>query len=108
MHASPFLKVPHVERIASNKSAFAIWDRFPASPGHALVVPHRLISTWWEASEEERSDLFGLVEVVREIVSERHDPDGYNIGINIGININSISILGINISINISISVLGI
>ncbi|MBT7692463.1 MAG: DUF3427 domain-containing protein [Gemmatimonadales bacterium] len=84
MHASPFLKVPHVERIASNKSAFAIWDRFPASPGHALVVPHRLISTWWEASEEERSDLFGLVEVVREIVSERHDPDGYNIGINIG------------------------
>ena len=84
MHASPFLKVPHVERIASNKSAFAIWDRFPAPPGHALVVPHRLISTWWEASEEERSDLFGLVEVVREIVSERHDPDGYNIGINIG------------------------
>jgi len=84
MLESPFLQVPDADRIASNRSAFAIWDQFPVSPGHALVVPHRQISIWWEASEEERADLFDLVEVVREIIGEHHAPDGYNIGINVG------------------------
>jgi len=44
--SSPFLEVPTADWIASNRSAFAIRDGYPVSPGHSLVVPRRLISSW--------------------------------------------------------------
>ena len=62
---SPFLAVPASEWLAANDSAFAIADRFPVSPGHALVVPRRVIATWWEATDEERADMLALVDEVK-------------------------------------------
>lgn len=56
---SPFLAVPVSEWLAANRSAFVIADRFPVSPGHALVVPRRVIATWWEATDQERADMLG-------------------------------------------------
>ncbi len=81
---SPFLDVPEAEWVAANRSGFAIFDKFPVTEGHALVVPRRLIATWWEAGANEQVDLMALVEEVRRILDERHSPDGYNIGINVG------------------------
>ena len=43
---SPFIKVPASQWLAENRSAFVIADLFPVSPGHALVVPRRVIGTW--------------------------------------------------------------
>ncbi len=82
--SSPFLEVPNTDWLASNRSAFAILDGFPVSPGHSLVVPRRLISTWWEASEDERRDLWALVDEVKAILDRCHEPDGYNVGFNVG------------------------
>ena len=81
---SPFLTVPPSESLASNPSAFAITDRFPVSPGHALIVPRRLISTWWEATEQERTDLLALVYEVKRQLDERMHPDRFNVGFNAG------------------------
>jgi superfamily II DNA or RNA helicase/diadenosine tetraphosphate (Ap4A) HIT family hydrolase len=81
---SPFLDVPAGDHIAGNRLAFAIWDGFPVSPGHALVVPRRLISSWWETTAAERADLFALVEEVKQFMDREHDPDGYNVGFNGG------------------------
>ena len=36
---SPFLEVPEAERLCANALAFAIFDSFPVSPGHVLVIP---------------------------------------------------------------------
>jgi len=47
---SPFSAAPATKWLTSNRSAFAIADRFPVSLGHALVVPRRRIGTWWEAT----------------------------------------------------------
>lgn len=84
MKESPFDQIPTAERIAANGSAFAIWDRFPVTPGHALVIPNRLISVWWEASDEEQVDLLHLLREVRLLIEEKYEPDGFNIGINVG------------------------
>ena len=81
---SPFLAVPASDWLASNRSAFAIADRFPVSPGHALVVPRRQIASWWEASEQERADLLALVDEVKRQVDAELRPDGYNVGFNDG------------------------
>ena len=81
---SPFLEVPSSQWLTSNRSAFAIADRFPISPGHSLVIPRRLIATWWEASHDERHDLWDLVDEVKAILDARHAPDAYNVGFNAG------------------------
>ena len=81
---SPFLAIPASEWLAANRSAFVIADRFPVSPGHALVVPRRLIATWWEATDQERADLLALVDEVKRQLDAELQPDGYNVGFNAG------------------------
>ncbi|MGM0819270.1 MAG: DEAD/DEAH box helicase family protein, partial [Actinomycetota bacterium] len=82
--SSPFLARPPTAWLAANELAFAIPDGYPVSEGHALVVPRRLVSSWWEASEEERHALLALAEEVKELLEARHAPDGWNLGVNVG------------------------
>jgi diadenosine tetraphosphate (Ap4A) HIT family hydrolase len=84
MESSPFFDVPSSDWVASNRSAFAIRDKYPVTEGHTLVIPRRLIGTWWEASPDERSDLIALVDEVRAALDEEFRPDGYNVGFNAG------------------------
>lgn len=81
---SPFLEAPTSSWVASNTLAFALRDRFPVSPGHTLVIPHRLVATWFDATPEERLAIFELVDDVKRALDAELRPDGYNIGINAG------------------------
>ncbi|MFZ5784959.1 MAG: HIT family protein, partial [Acidobacteriota bacterium] len=82
--SSPFLDRPRSEWVAENDLAFAIRDGFPASPGHTLVVPKRLVPGWFEPSAEEQAAIFELVGVVRDGLEAELRPDGYTIGVNVG------------------------
>ncbi len=81
---SPFLAIPSSEWLLANDSAFVVADRFPVSPGHALVVPRRLIGSWWEATDQERADMLALVDEVKQQLDAELKPDGYNVGFNDG------------------------
>ncbi|WP_437626878.1 HIT family protein [Sorangium sp. So ce1151] len=81
---SPFLEAPGSAWVASNSLAFALRDRFPVSPGHTLVIPRRLVSTWFDATAEERAAIFEFVDAVKRQLDQELRPDGYNIGINAG------------------------
>lgn len=81
---SPFLDLPSSRWLASNDLAFAIRDGYPVSPGHTLIIPKRLVATWFEATAEEQAALMALVGVVKGQLDEEFQPDGYNIGINAG------------------------
>ncbi len=74
-----------VDASVTDVLAFAMWDRFPASKGHALIIPRRHISAFHETTSAERLVLFRLLDEVRQFVGERHSPDGFNIGINEGV-----------------------
>ncbi len=82
--SSPFLERAESDWIASNALAFAIFDGYPVSPGHALIIPKRLVATWFEATLEEQQAIMALVEVVKARLDREYQPDGYNIGINVG------------------------
>jgi len=85
MGHSPFMSVPATEWIACNALAFAIRDRYPVSPGHALVITMRVVPTWFEATPAEKVAVLELVEVVkRGLDASTPPPDGYNIGFNAG------------------------
>ena len=61
-----------------------LWDRYPVSPGHALLVPRRHVADWFDASAEEQRALTAALAVARREIEKDHGPDGYNIGINSG------------------------
>ena len=83
---SPFLRVPRTEWVSDNELAFALRDQHPVSPGHTLVIPKRLIATWFDATLEEQHALLALVETVkRALDASTPRPDGYNVGFNAGV-----------------------
>ncbi len=79
---SPFLELPESDWLCSNSLAFAIYDGFPVSPGHVLVITRRVVPTWFEATLEEQAEMMALVTEVKAILDHelRPSPDGYNVG----------------------------
>ncbi len=63
---------------------FAVWDRFPVSPGHALVIPYRHCATWFDATPEEQAELMSSIETIRHQISPQFPADGFNVGFNVG------------------------
>lgn len=65
----------------------ALWDAFPVSPAHALLIPRRHVATWFDASPAEQSELTASIAIARDAILRRlhpQVPDGFNIGINVG------------------------
>jgi len=83
---SPFLEVPEAEWVCANDLCFAIFDSYPVSPGHVLVITRRVVPTFFECTAAEQQALMVLVGEVKALLDERLDPkpDGYNVGFNAG------------------------
>ncbi len=75
---------PYTTRVIfETDKLFGLWDGFPVSPGHALVIPRRHIATWFDATREEQVALLEGIDLARQEILRRHQPDGFNIGINV-------------------------
>jgi diadenosine tetraphosphate (Ap4A) HIT family hydrolase len=70
--------------IARNESAIAVFDSFPVSPGHALVLPLRHVRTIWDLNDADYDGCFRLVREIQPILAARFSPDGFNVGANCG------------------------
>lgn len=82
--ACPFCS-PGADRIFYRDSlVIGLWDSFPVTPGHALLIPTRHVPTWFEASHEERIALMRAIDAARLAIESNFGADGYNIGINNG------------------------
>ena len=92
--SSPFLAIPRDRWIASNNLAFTIFDRFPVTPGHMLIVPFRPVGQWWDATRDEQVAILDLVDHARNLLLDDVErarvlpgvarPDGFNVGFNAG------------------------
>ena len=80
----PFCNPPSDREFFSNDLVVGLWDGFPVSPGHALLVTKRHVTTWFDATSAEQRALLEAVEAARQEVEKDNRPDGYNIGVNIG------------------------
>lgn len=81
MSESPFL---NKEKIHENEFAFAIYDGFPVSKGHCLVIPKRIVSSIFDLNDNEYNHIFLLLRDIKKILLEKFKPNGFNIGINNG------------------------
>ncbi len=73
-----------LRKIAENNSAIAIYDKYPVNEGHALIIPKRHVSNYFDLDKEEQSDCWQLLNEVKDNVDSIYQPQGYNVGINIG------------------------
>jgi diadenosine tetraphosphate (Ap4A) HIT family hydrolase len=75
---------PQREILAENAHAIAVFDTYPVSPGHSLILPRRHAATVWELTEAEYLACYALVRVLKPVLEERFKPDGFNVGVNCG------------------------
>jgi diadenosine tetraphosphate (Ap4A) HIT family hydrolase len=67
-----------------NDLAFVIFDRYPVSPGHALILPKRHVESFFQTTSNECVAMLALLTETRRRTDEKFAPDGYNVGINVG------------------------
>jgi diadenosine tetraphosphate (Ap4A) HIT family hydrolase len=65
-------------------SFFALWDAYPVSRGHALIVSKRHVNELGDLSAVEFAELHQAISDVSALVKDLYRPDGYNIGTNVG------------------------
>lgn len=61
-----------------------IMNRYPYNNGHLLVFPQRHVGCISELDGAERAGIMELISASVEIIREKMNPDGFNIGYNIG------------------------
>ncbi len=74
---------PEIELISELATVYSIYDKYPVSKGHALVIPKRKTRTFFEMNKKEQTAVWLMVERVKNILSKKYNPDGFNIGFNI-------------------------
>jgi len=82
---SVFNTVAKEDKVYSGDYFFMIFDRYPVSPGHILIISNDSSKiNFFELSNEEKLELLNLIEIGKVIINEKFKPDGFNIGMNCG------------------------
>ena len=50
------------EIVIQNELAFAHYDSYPVNTGHCLIIPHRHVAEYFQATAEEKAAIWALVE----------------------------------------------
>ena len=80
----PFCE-PDADRVwLETEFGMAIWDAFPVTDGHTLVVPRQHVASIYELSADAQAALWQLVAQARQRLQDDLHPDGFNIGLNDG------------------------
>ena len=74
---------PERELILESATAYAIYDKFPVNKGHALIIPKRHCADYFSLTFKEQSACWFILNKTKLIISEKYNPDGFNVGINV-------------------------
>ena len=80
----PFCTLPSERIVEENQLASWIYDGFPVSKGHSLIIPKRHLGSFFDISLEERLAMLELLDKAKAAIDKDLKPDGFNIGINNG------------------------
>lgn len=74
---------PDRELILESATAYAMYDKFPVNDGHSLIIPKKHCENYFDLSFKEQSACWFILNKVKQIVNEKFNPDGFNIGVNV-------------------------
>ncbi len=67
-----------------NEFIIVVFDAYPVSPGHSLIISKRHIPSFFQISDIELINLKLGINEAKDQLDNQFRPDGYNIGINDG------------------------
>lgn len=74
-----------LERLVfENELARAFWDLNPVSEGHLFVMTKRHVVSFFDMTDDELASVYDLLKQSKTLIDQKHQPDGYNIGVNDG------------------------
>ncbi|MER8626100.1 DEAD/DEAH box helicase family protein [Mesorhizobium sp. M1143] len=80
----PFCSVDPERLAFQNEFLIAVWDRFPVSDGHMLIVPKRHAEGWEDLDQSEKTALISAVDQAINLIRSSYGTDGFNVGFNHG------------------------
>jgi diadenosine tetraphosphate (Ap4A) HIT family hydrolase len=80
----PFCTMNESAIIMKNDTCYAVYDIFPATEGHVLVIPFRHSASFFDYTKDEVANMWDLVNECKKYLDDKYAPNGYNIGMNIG------------------------
>jgi len=81
---SPFFPIDASRMVLHQEGCSAFYDAYPVSLGHTLVVPDEVVASIFDLADKRQADIWHVVAETRKILRQRHNPQGFNIGINEG------------------------
>jgi len=72
------------EIIYQNDYVFVIYDAYPVTKGHCLIIPKRHIESYFELGNFEANAIDEALRYMKKILEIEYQPEGYNIGVNCG------------------------
>lgn len=74
------------EIVAGNRLALAIWDAYPVTPHHALVIPRRHVASLFDLGRPEYNACIELIGLARTRIAQLDSTAvGFNVGFNDGL-----------------------
>lgn len=71
------------DSILENEYWICIYDNYPVSNGHTLIIPKRHFNDYFLSTELERLSFDNILFAVKEHLDKKYSPDGYNVGFNV-------------------------
>ena len=81
---SVFNEIPKEQYLLESEHFFVIRDKYPVSPGHALIISKRDRRQFFDLNEEEKAEMTAVIVQTKQEIEKVYAPDGYNIGMNCG------------------------
>jgi ATP adenylyltransferase len=88
-HGCPFCRIPTLADedgliVHRGRTAYAVLNLYPYSPGHLMVCPYRHVADYTELDEHETDELAKLTQTAMRVVRQVSGAHGFNIGMNQG------------------------
>lgn len=71
------------ELIVESATAYAMMDKYPVSKGHVLIIPKKHSPDYFQLTFKEQSACWFMLNKVKELLTQKFHPDGFNVGINV-------------------------
>lgn len=79
-----FLPTPsRLTLITESSLAYAVFDGYPLSRGHSLIIPKIHQENYFELPSSLQTHCWQMVNRVQQIIQEKYRPDGFNVGFNV-------------------------
>ena len=82
MKDCPFCNLNNIEH--STEFFNIIYDKYPVSKGHILVISKRHVASYFDLSNDEKYELVEIIDTLQRYLSDTYSPNGFNVGFNDG------------------------